>query len=285
MSYYKNHSKYLPFSNFQFSKRIYHWLDPFYNRVYSQYKLTKYKIQGFYFFKLKYFDEWEKSKLDRYLGWQLSEGGNRFLTATEISIDEYKALQSIFKKFFPKQPEIIVDFGCGLGRSSIFFKHMFKWESSKFVFIDSHRQIYGSFENNYSPSQSLFHQNIKNLKGNFYTDFDLIDRFLLSNDMQKYDLLDLREEKDKLLMIKNVDLFYSFHSIGYHYDILNTFDYYKIHDLLKPGALLIFGIRRRNDPLRNKLKIDKFIKQGYKKLALIEGNMLQDYLLMTKVRK
>ena len=262
-------------------RTVYLWLQPIYHKIEAKRKLQLYRTQGFYFFKLKYFGKWELVKLNRYFDWQLWEEGNPVSSAMEASIDEYKALQSTLVNTFPEGPKVVMDFGCGIGRSSVFFKHMLKWRSTKFILVDSHEDVFGTFANRV-PSQTSFHCDISSLEGSFYTNFDLIDRFLLSNDIYIYDLVDLRKDRYKLSVVKDVDLFYSFNSIGYHYDILGAFDYYGIHDCLQPGALLIFGIRRKHDPLLNELTIDNFIQRGYKKLKVIEGYLNQDFLVMQK---
>jgi len=178
-----------------------------------------------------------------------------------------------------------MDWGCGLGRSSVFFMQMFGLQSSKFILVDGHSKMYGTKEN-LTDSQRLFHQDVVPIfekNETFYTDFDLIDRFVTSNGMQFFNLINLNKTENQLTQIpEKVEIFYSFHSIGYHWDILPTLDYYKIHDILKKNALLIFGIRRNRSALSKELRIDDLPKKGYEIINKIEGDYHQGFLVLRK---
>lgn len=183
-----------------------------------------------------------------------------------------------------KHPKVVMDFACGLGRSSIFFKQMFNWDTTKFIFVDGHKNIYGTKEN-LNEYQTAFHHKVNsifNQSKSFYTNFNLLDRFLLSNGINRYDVIDINQNKNLPDLIKNVDFFYSFNAVGYHYDILSTFNYYKLHNILSKGAILVFGIRNKRKPFAEELKIDEFIKCGYHLLERIEGGRNQDFLVFRK---
>ncbi len=242
------------------------------------------RMKGYYKFKFSYFGKWERIKLERYSKHHLGDTHKVDIYKTRLMgacILEYNALKTFFTNEFKDQvPEKIIDFGCGLARSSVFFMHMFNWHSAKFFLVDGNANVF-----QLSNNQRLFHQDINLMfeKGEtFYTDFDLLDRFATSNKMQNFELVDLNTHRQRLSQIKNVNLLYSFYSIGYHWDILPTLDFYGIHDLLKTDAFLIFGIRPKRDPLRKEVNTDSLLQRGYKQVALIEG-MAQDLLILKKL--
>ena len=146
-------------------------------------------------------------------------------------------------------------------------------------------KTYGGAKENLNEYQTDFHHKVDsifNKSKSFYSNLDLLDRFLLSNGMSKYSVIDINEKENLPILVKDVDLFYSFNSIGYHYDILSTFDYYKLHSVLSENAILIFGIRSKRQPFTGELKIDEFIKRGYSLLKRIKGSRNQDFLIFMK---
>jgi len=248
------------------------------------------RMRGYYVFKLFYFDKWALYRLKRYLCWQI---GDLRRELNQFSADEFKSLKSFLQNEFSSSggaPGAVMDFGCGLGRSSVSFMHMFKWYSTKFLLVDGHKTVYGP-KVNITDSQRLFHHDVNSIfkqSASFYTDFDLIDRFVVSNKMSCYDLVDINKERGRLEGLQ-VDLFYSFHAIGYHWEMSATFDHYQLHDLVKPGGLLIFGIRQEKDydnlGSHQLEALDSFLEKGYEKVALIEGACLQRFLVLRKMTK
>jgi len=241
-------------------------------------ELQRYRFGGMYQFSFRHLTKWDKIKLQRYVNWQLPTCTLKN-SLMRISVDEYIALKSKLDWILP--PKVVMDFGCGTGRSSIFFKHMFKWNSTKFVLVDSQQSVYGS-KGNLNPEQREYHQDVSALDNNFYTDFDLIDKLLESNGLNDVKLIDLRIQRKILESVRDVDIFYSFHCVGYHYDPLSIFTHYNLHSALRPNALIVLGVRKERDSLSKELNLDKFLSKGYVMEGKYTGNHLQDYIVMRK---
>ena len=222
-------------------------------------------------FSFRYFGDWELTRLQRDIGRQLPSGLFR-LTILRACVDEYVNLRSILTDpaILPKQPACVMDFGCGLGRSSIFFRKAFGWTTAKFLFVDGHRDVYGP-KDNLAPSQRGFHPDMRTTTNSFYTDFDLLDRFVTSDDVTRYDILDVTRDAARLSQVRDVDVFYSFHAVGYH-------------DAIRPGGLLILGVRRAGDPLRQLPDEQRLRAAGYERVAEVPGQQLQDFLVPRRLR-
>ena len=92
-----------------------------------------------YRFSFRYFDLWDLLKLHRYIHRQLPLAPAE-LCLTRACQDEYETLKDLLR---PRpQPTLVMDFGCGTGRSSIFFKHRMGWEQTKFLLVDGQQAVY-----------------------------------------------------------------------------------------------------------------------------------------------
>ena len=195
-----------------------------------------------YRFSFRYFDHWNLLKLQRYIHRQLPIAPAE-LSLTRACQDEYDALHDVLRAL---SPSLVMDFGCGSGRSSIYFRHRFAWDATKVLLVDGQQAVYGDKFNMTRP-QGGFTSNGADLSQSFYTDFDLLDRFLLSNGMHAYDLIDLTKDAARLQTIRDVDLFYSFHCVGWHYDPATVFETYQLWDVVRAGGVVILGIRTASE--------------------------------------
>lgn len=245
-------------------------------------KVFAFLLRGYYLFNLKYFDSLERGKLDLYTGWHLDPSIHFYLQLEETSIDEFESLSGIIRKFFPDPPKKVLELGFGTGRSTIFFMQMFHWPNTRFILADGHKQIDGKWDTQHNQSQTGFHKDIKNLANSYYANFPLARLFLNSNKVKHYKLVDINRNRNALSRERNIQLLYSFHCIGYHYDIWPIMDYYRINQTLCSGALLIFGIRKQRDSHSRKLSIGNVLNHGFKKICVIRGGMLEDYLVIMK---
>jgi len=247
-----------------------------------------------YQFQFEYFDSWRMKRLKRYLDWQLPEKDLQ-VQLGQYSFDEYKCLASILTEYFKKCSKTghlnIADFSSGLGRSTVFFKNMFGLDNARFFLFDGNKKIYGP-KRQMNDSQRNFHVDVKQAfdkKTSFYTDFELVDCFLESNAVSQFQLVNLAESDSPLNFSSfgKMDLLYSFHAIGYHWEISAVFDYYCLDDVIRSGGLLVFGLRRENDPHGfgddQYDLIEGILKRGYKKVDLIEGTLLQRFLVLRKL--
>jgi len=242
-----------------------------------------------YHFSFKYFDPWSFRQLSRYIRWQFGyvegswAGSRKYAFQWPLlcySLDEHESLESILK---PLSPNFVIDLGCGIGRSSIYFKHCLGWEKTRFLFLDGHRSVYEGKEW-MNPKQTFYHPQGPESNQSFYTNFDLLDRFLASNRIGSYHLIDLqREPTIPFDQLPKADLLYSFHSAGYHFALSPFFERYNLHNLLKKGAHLIFGIRKPKDPLRKQLDLETFLSKGYQiKHEEISGRHYQNFIVLQK---
>mgnify|MGYP001572465460 FL=1 len=230
-----------------------------------------------YRFSFRYFGRWDLLKLHRYIHRQLPLAPAE-LCLTRACYDEYETLKDMLAAIHI--PSVVMDFGCGTGRSSIFFKHRLGWEQTKFLLVDGQQAVYGD-KSNMTQLQGGFTANGHDLSQSFYTDFDLLDRFLLSNGMSHYDLVDLTKDASRLKVIRGVDLFYSFHCVGWHYDPATVFETYQLWDVVRPGGLVILGIRT---PAENghPLPLEPFWVHGYRLLTRLAGKRKQDFLVLQR---
>ena len=251
------------------------------NRLWRSRERRRYTQEGLAF-SFTYFSPWELVKLQRYLNWQLPTEEYE-LSLLRTSADEFRALTPTLTNpaLFPQPPKQVIDFGCGLGRSSIAFRQRLGWSSTHFLFLDGHAEIYGE-KSNMSPTQWGFHQDVGRLTGNFYTNFDLLDRFLVANGMRAFDLIDMTRDREKLARVRHADLFYSFHSLGYHYDVATALDAYGLREAVRPGGLMILGVRRRSDPLRKELRLEPLFERGYALIEEIPGQLMQDFVILQR---
>jgi len=238
------------------------------------------QVKAHYHFRFNGFDRAELKQFERYVNMHLPSGDKQ-AALMKASVDEYIALKPLLNQLFPgvKPPIKIMDYGCGLGRSSIFMRQMFKWQEAIFYLVDGHGECTAGLR----PSQRGYHVDVAGLVDSFYTDFKLIRKFLLANDLSNFVMIDLAGGKEALNRIKDLDLFYSFHSLGYHYDISAMFELYGLNELVRPGGVYIFGIRRQGDPLRRSLGYEDLLsKYGLELIAEVAGAWMQDFVLLCK---
>ncbi len=222
-------------------------------------------------------------KWDRYFKWQLA---NRHaeLRMLLASIDEFESLKDLVRREFPKEaPRNVMDLACGMGRSTVFLARMLDWNESFFYLVDGEKRVHGP-KTSMLETQLNFHKHVTEIfdrGATFYTDFDLLDKFLVSNGVANYNIIAANEEKDRLAELRNVDFLFSFHAVGYHRDIGATLDYYKLHDVVRPGALLVFGIRWEGDPHCH-LDRAALAVRGYEEVGIIEKGILQRFLVLRR---
>lgn len=244
-------------------------------------------------YQFTHFDSWRMEKLKRYLGWQLPERElNAQLQIT--SSDEYDSLQSVLETEVFKENDAayrVADFSCGIGRSSVYFKNRFDLVNTKFCMFDGEYRIYGP-KQQMNDYQTNFHQDVEPIFSktmSFYNDLDLLDCFLMSNNVTNFNIFNLVNFKDMDYFdsMEPVDLFYSFHAIGYHWEISSVFDYYGLERIFRPGTTLVFELRKETDPHGfGNMQLDlvpKLLSRGYKQVDLIEGNQIQRFLVLQKV--
>jgi len=243
----------------------------------------------------------EKTLLIQYISWQQKESGNVQQAIQNLdspSIFEYESLKD---EILENSPKKIVDLGCGSGRSSFFFFMNLKKQlprDATFMLADYDRVADG-----YDITKSFFaKENFDGAQGYMkddkfilpYNDFNVAK--LLKNifcPTMNMEILNLDE--NKIQNLSQLDIVYSFASIGYHYSIATAFEKYNIKNILKPGGKFICDIQR--DPPNSNHNImyeeyEKEIKQvtqmglKLKKLVDVRGGAVtchpRDFYVLTK---
>lgn len=200
-------------------------------------------------------------KFDRLKFLQISNDKNDFINRTE---DEY----SIVKEYLDVKNNII-DLGCGLGRSSIYFKNIHDMDN-KFYMCDFNGEDFNKKQN------CGTHNNTQPIA---YNDLSLTNEFCTLNNLLNTQYINL--ENDDITNLENVDLLYSFHCVGYHWSIEKSFEKYNIENITNDEAILIFGIR--NSKQTEKLPFNYPDQIGSFKLKeRVNGKKLQDFLIYKK---
>jgi SAM-dependent methyltransferase len=123
-------------------------------------------------------------------------------------------------------PRKILDIGSGIGRASVFLFKKFGWIESEFLLLDG----------DYGDKQL---DGIRSDDGEFYNSFEATNEYCRINGMNSFRCIDASTDDIKKEI--DIDLVYSFLSIGFHWSITLYLD--RIYNSLSKGCILIFGIR------------------------------------------
>lgn len=185
------------------------------------------------------------------------------------SRDECDKLESIIKDL---QPKTIVDWGCGLARTSVSLFKEFNLTYTKWILCD----ITGYKVDNWVDEVG---NKKKGGMGTFdhsdplpYNDLRMTTQFCFANGMTNFETRDIRNET----FLGYPDIFYSMHCVGYHFSIKSLLDKLNVNP-----KVMIFGIRKKklNDEY-DVVDVDEL--KGYSK-RIIEGDCLQNYLIYERV--
>lgn len=189
----------------------------------------------------------------------------------KMCVDEYEHLKDVISSLHPKK---IVDLGCGMGRSSVFFYHMFSLKDTKFFMGDFDKNTWRPQGEN--KGALGYHDNNNPIP---FNSLDLTNRYCDYNNLKNREVMDL--DSDRIKELKDIDLLYSFYSVGYHWSIDKAIERYGLLDITTSTATFIFGVRKENkgkpfSGLNTK-------ESSYLKLEkVIGGNVFQDFGVYTK---
>jgi SAM-dependent methyltransferase len=218
------------------------------------YTYKKIKLE---YYNFKYTDS---LKLDELMFLQIDKDEKTYL---ERSIDEYL---KIGKFIDSEKCKKIVDLGCGLGRSSIFLNNMMSLSKSLFYMCDFNGKEFDKTR----PCGEHIGGNIP------YNDLQLTKSFSLENNLLNIEIIDLG--KEEILKLKDIDLLYSFHCVGYHWDILTSFRENNLEDITSDNSILIFGVRKHY----KKLQHYPISMGSFELKAEVDGEYLQNYVVYQK---
>lgn len=207
------------------------------------------------YFEFKFDDE-----IDFFI--KLQDANRKFLYL--MCVDEYKCLKDIIKK-----PEKILDFGCGMGRSSIFLKNMMGLESTSFYLCDFNKNTYRP--DGESKGALGYHKNNRPVP---FNSLGATKRFCDYNNLKKVEFIDLLSEE--INKIDLVDVLYSFYSVGYHWDIDEAVEKYGLLNKVKDDGIFIFGVRKEE------FNVNTSVSKYLKLIDRIQGNVYQDFAIYEK---
>jgi SAM-dependent methyltransferase len=162
------------------------------------------------------------------------------------------------KSFLPKSCNSILDIGCGLGGIDILLSK--EYDNPELYLLDnsfiSEKVIHG-FDHEKS----------------YYNSFEITNALLTVNDIENYNLIDIKNGFPEL---NNIELVISLLSWGYHYKIEEYLD--KVYSVMSPGAILIMDIRENTngiEVLKTKFKLEAEIS-NYNKSHRVCARRRQD---------
>lgn len=151
-------------------------------------------------------------------------------------IDDIKKEYKLMKPYLPKNANMILDIGCGVGGIDVMlYKH---YDMPHLLLLDSklvsRKPIYG------------FNRGVS-----FYNSFEATEALLKANDVYSYSLFDLTLEIE---ILNDIDLIISILSCGYHYSVNK---YIKaIDSALAANGVLIMDIREGTEGIK---EVEKFL--------------------------
>ena len=124
-----------------------------------------------------------------------------------------------------KNPQKVLELGCGLGRMSIFINSMLK-NNAHYILADSNGSWSG-IKFGWNPVKK------------YYNDLNATSNFAVLNGLQNFSIFDL--ETNHLSDLSEIDLVISFLAVGFHFPIENYLE--KLLDITTKNVTMIFGVR------------------------------------------
>jgi SAM-dependent methyltransferase len=239
----------------------------------------------------------EKTLLIKYISWQQKNASTVEEAIQNLDLPSIFEYESLKDEILENSPKKIVDLGCGSGRSSFFFFMNLKKQlprDTTFMLADYDRVADGyditkSFfdEENFAGPQGYMRDNKFILPyNNFNVAKILKNIFCPTMNMEIFNL-----DENKIQNLSQVDIVYSFASIGYHYSITTAFEEYNIKNILRSGGKFICDIQRApSGPGHKKYEeeIEQVTQMGLKFKKLVDGRAgrvachLRDFYIFTK---
>jgi len=210
---------------------------------------------------------------DKYFNFRVDSDDTKFYQKVQVSdhlshylrasIDEYEQLKDEIGN-----PKKILDLGCGIGRSSIFFKNMLNMDTKFYLADFDQNEYYKDGRRN----EFLGYHN----KPIPFNELEVTRRFCISNGLENLGLVDLAT--DNIKELSGIDLVYSFHAVGYHWSIEDAVRVYGLENITTNAAKFIFGVRNE----RSKGGVPVGGKTDYEKQASVIGSLYLDKIVYGK---
>lgn len=207
---------------------------------------------------------------DRLKYLQISKNEIEYLERSE---DEFKSVGHLVKNV-----DKIIDLGCGLGRSSIYLKNMLDMDDTIFYLCDFSGEEYDKGPCSNNPCGQHIGGNIP------YNDLSLTERFSKLNNLTNINIIDL--SNDNMSKLEEVDVVYSFHCVGYHWDITESFKENNLENVISNDGVMIFGVRKNKNIHTRETDKELVTPQKVGSFTLVEtikGGLLQDYVIYRRI--
>jgi len=204
--------------------------------------------------------EKEFGNLAYYLGCHLDE--NHHLARLVES--NYREWMQCGHWFLANQspPKKILDIGCGTGRSASSF-----WRSLNSVYgteackdikfyladfnrvdqsMDTDMQEWKSPVGKDPKGQQGYAENVNPIP---YNSFEITQKYCNATGLSSKNIEIIDLDTDSIQKLCNIDIVYSFHSIGYHWSIKAAIKKYNLEKIIAPGGKLIFQEHRPVSPV------------------------------------
>jgi SAM-dependent methyltransferase len=240
----------------------------------------------------------EKTLLIKYISWQQRNARTVEQAIQNLDLPSIFEYESLKDEILENSPKKIVDLGCGSGRSSFFFFMNLKKQlprDTTFMLADYDRVADGYDitkpffdKENFAGAQGYMRDNKFILPYNNFNVAKILKNIFCPT--MNMEILNLDE--NKIQNLSQVDIVYSFASIGYHYSIATAFEEYNIKNILRSGGKFICDIQRApSGPGHKKYEeeIEQVTQMGLKFKKLVDGRApsraachLRDFYIFTK---
>ncbi len=194
-------------------------------------------------------------------------------TGYTCSFDEVECLKDyVFQN--PKKYRKILDLGCGMGRSSVAFRNVFDLTGT--FYLADFNKVQWTGVNEDCESCGMHH----NADSIPYNSLDITREFCANNNLENVNIIDLSGNEIKKL--RDIDLVYSFHSIGFHWSIEEAFRKYSLEKICSPDCVFVFGVREDEHEFEQVSRIGDFVAGDIIKSKKTKGTTFEDFIIYKK---
>lgn len=179
--------------------------------------------------------------------WELTQNGSCW--------GEYDALAPLLTRMQP--PAKVLEVGCGLGRSAVFFKKALPWRDSAFHLYDA------------DGPRIHYPRTGERTGRTFCGDLQALREVLAHNEIEHVQIFDARELDNRLEGLPGpYDLIYSFYAAGFHWSLADFWD--ELEALIHDNSIGIFTIHRNFETFPQ-------LSQVASRIVTFERSLIKDH--------